>query len=62
MIKARSMKLVRPAKGRMERPSGRPKAGKPLPGETFRQFIRTLEKLDRDSAKQGGSAKGEGAR
>lgn len=62
MIKARPMKLIRPAKGRMARPSGRPNAGKPPPGETFREFVRTLEKLDRGSAKHGGSAKGEGAR
>lgn len=62
MIKARSTKLARPERGRLAKPSGRPNAGKPPPGETFREFIRTLEKLDRGSGKPGGSAKGEGAR
>lgn len=62
MIKARSMKLVRPARGRLAKPSGRANAGKPPPGETFREFIRTLEKLDRGSARSGGSTKVEGPR
>jgi hypothetical protein len=60
MTKARSTKLARPGRGRLAKPSGRPNAGKPPPGETFREFIRTLEKLDRRSG--GGSTKGEGAR
>ena len=62
MIKARSTKLARPGRGRLTKPSGRPNAGKPPPGETFREFIRTLEKLDGGLAKPGGSAKGEGPR
>jgi hypothetical protein len=46
----------------MAKPSGKPNAGKPPPGETFREFIRTLEKLDRGSAKSDGNTKGEGPR
>lgn len=62
MIKARSTKLARPARGRMAKPSGKPNAGKPPPGETFREFIRTLEKLDGGSAGSRASTKGEGPR
>jgi hypothetical protein len=62
MIKARSTKLARPARGRMAKPSGKPNAGKPPPGETFREFIRTLEKLDRGSSGSSNSTKVEGPR
>ena len=63
MTKARSTKLARPGRGRLAKPSGRPNTGKAPPGETFRDFIRTLEKLDRASPKSGGgSTKGEGPR
>jgi hypothetical protein len=62
MLKARSTKLVRPARGRLAKPAGRLNAGKPPPGETFREFIRTLEKLDRGSAGSRSSTKVEGPR
>jgi hypothetical protein len=46
----------------MAKPSGKPNAGKPPPGETFREFIRTLEKLDRGSSGSSNSTKVEGPR
>jgi hypothetical protein len=50
MLKARSTKRARPDKGRA---AGSPRAGagKPQAADTFRDFIRTLEKLDRGAAR-----------
>ncbi len=51
MIRRRSVKFVRPAGGRLAKP-GKPAATARSPaGETFREFIDTLEKLDRAAAK-----------
>ena len=64
MTRPRSLKLVHPAKGRSAKPPGRQAAAKPPPGETFREFIRTLEKLGGGAPKRGAPADraGEGAR
>ncbi len=59
MLKRRATPARRPAAPRSPKPGG----GKP-PGETFRDFIRTLEKLDRGAShkQRAPNGFGEGAR